>query len=101
MLPALQELCERPEPVTLDEARIMDFEDVVLVESVREAIRSRSLRVRSVGIRACIEAYRRGETWQPPANDTAATVPVISLFGRAASSVTTTPRQATAAGSPF
>jgi len=75
ILPALQELCERPEPVTLDEARVMDFEDVVLVESVRETIRSRSLRVRSAGIRECIDAYRRGETWKPPANT------VIPTFG--------------------
>src|SRR6267154_2927699 len=27
---ALQELCERPQPLTPDEARLMDFEDVVL-----------------------------------------------------------------------
>src|SRR5712672_47624 len=77
ILPALQELCERSEPVTLDEARLMDFEDLVLVESVRETIRSRSLRVLSAGIRECIEAYRRGETWRPPANDT------VNPFGQA------------------
>ncbi|KAH9965449.1 hypothetical protein BC827DRAFT_857254 [Russula dissimulans] len=97
ILPALQELCERPEPVTLDEARLMDFEDVVLVESIRETIRSRSLRVRSAGIKECIEAYRRGETWKPPANDT---VTSLSLFGHAPRKVTTMSTQATAAPSP-
>jgi hypothetical protein len=73
ILPALQELCERPELVSLDEARLMDFEDVVLIESVRETIRSRSLRVLASGIRECIETHRRGETWTPSAN--------IPLFG--------------------
>ncbi|KAI0002273.1 hypothetical protein BJV74DRAFT_741415, partial [Russula compacta] len=39
ILPALQELCERPLPLTLDEARLMDVEDIVLVGSVRETVR--------------------------------------------------------------
>ncbi|KAH9976100.1 hypothetical protein BGW80DRAFT_1157200, partial [Lactifluus volemus] len=40
VLPALSELCERPQPLNVDEARFMDFEDIVLVGSVRERVRS-------------------------------------------------------------
>jgi hypothetical protein len=63
---ALQELCERPQPLTPDEARLMDLEDVVLVGSVREKIRNQALTVNSAGIRDCIEARRRGEPWEQP-----------------------------------
>ncbi|KAI0295261.1 hypothetical protein BC826DRAFT_1009140 [Russula brevipes] len=66
ILPALQALCERPQPLTLDEARVMDFEDVVLVGSVREAVRSNTLTVKSTEIKDCIEAWKRGEPWTPP-----------------------------------
>lgn len=61
---ALQELCERPQPLTTDEARLMDFEDVVLVGSVREKVRNQALTVDSAGIRDCIESLRRGEPWK-------------------------------------
>ncbi|KAH9998844.1 hypothetical protein BJV74DRAFT_767551 [Russula compacta] len=67
ILPALQELCERPLPLTLDEARLMDFEDVVLIGSVRETIRSHLLTVENAGIRDCIESWRSGKPWQRPA----------------------------------
>src|SRR5450756_2200298 len=40
---ALSELCERKEPLSLDEARQMDIEDVVLVATVREDIRNHVL----------------------------------------------------------
>jgi len=66
ILPALQALCERPQPLTLDEARVMDFEDVVLVGSVREAVRSNTLTVKPTEIKDCIEAWKRGEPWTPP-----------------------------------
>ncbi|KAH9067684.1 hypothetical protein EDB87DRAFT_1544734, partial [Lactarius vividus] len=39
ILPALTALCERKAPLSLDEARGMSMEDVVLVASVREDIR--------------------------------------------------------------
>ena len=61
---ALQELCERPQPLTGDEARLMDFEDVVLIGSVRENVRKRTLTVNSAEIRDCIEARRNGEPWE-------------------------------------
>ncbi|KAI0268463.1 hypothetical protein BGY98DRAFT_1019450 [Russula aff. rugulosa BPL654] len=63
---ALQELCERPQPLTADEARLMDFEDVVLVGSVREEVRNNAVTVNSAGISDCIEALRRGEPWTMP-----------------------------------
>ncbi|KAI0002271.1 hypothetical protein BJV74DRAFT_765562 [Russula compacta] len=72
MLPALQELCERPLPLTLDEARLMDVEDIVLVGSVRETVRSHVLAVKSAGIGDCIEAWRSGKPWQRPAEERAA-----------------------------
>jgi len=64
---ALQELCERPRQLTPDEARLMDFEDVVLVGSVREKVRNQApLTVSSAGITSCIEALRRGEPQMTP-----------------------------------
>jgi hypothetical protein len=65
ILPALLELCQRPEPLSLEEARLMDFEDVVLVGSVRQTVRSNSLMVRGAEIRNCIRAWKRGEPWSP------------------------------------
>ncbi|KAI9508388.1 hypothetical protein F5148DRAFT_916261 [Russula earlei] len=67
ILPALQELCEGSDPLTSDEARLMRFEDVILIGSVREAVRSRRLAVEAAGIRDCIEAWRSGKTWNAPA----------------------------------
>jgi hypothetical protein len=66
ILPALQELCERPLPLASDEARLLTIEDVILVGSVRESIRSRTLTVKSAGIMDCIEALRSGKPWQQP-----------------------------------
>jgi hypothetical protein len=63
--PALLELCERPEPLSLDEARLMDFEDVVLLGSVRQNVRSPTLTTNDAGIRDCIQAWRSGEPWSP------------------------------------
>ena len=64
---ALQELCERPQPLTPDEARLMGFEDVVLVVAVREKVRKQTLTVDSAEIRARIEAWRKGEPGEQPA----------------------------------
>jgi len=64
--PALLELCERPEPLSLDEARHMNFEDVVLVGSVRQNVRSTTLATDGAGIRDCIQAWRNGEPWSRP-----------------------------------
>jgi hypothetical protein len=63
---ALQELCERPQPLTPEEARLMDFEDVVLVGSVREKVRKHGLTVTSAGIISFLEARRSGGLWEQP-----------------------------------
>jgi len=80
---ALQELCERPQPLTPDEARLMEFEDVVLVGSVREKVRNQVLTVDSAGIRDCIEALRRGEPWTKPlvGAPVPSNLPSTSVFG--------------------
>jgi len=58
VVPALSALCERTAPLTLFEARQMDIEDVVLVASVREDIRSHKLRVHTDDIPRHVEAAR-------------------------------------------
>ena len=65
ILPALSELCERPQPLSVDEARLMDVEDIVLVGSVRESVRSHALSVHPAKIKDCIEAWKKGEPWNP------------------------------------
>ena len=61
--PALLELCQRPQPLSLEEARLMDFEDVILVGSVRQTARPSTLTVESTGIRNCIQAWQSREPW--------------------------------------
>ena len=60
VIPALSELCERRTPLTVSEARQMSIEDVVLVSSVREDIRSHALRVDSAEIPLRVEAEQLG-----------------------------------------
>jgi len=60
VVPALSELCERTTPLTLPEARQMSIEDVVLVSTVREDIRSHALQVDSAKIPLRIEAKQLG-----------------------------------------
>ena len=45
----------------------MNFEDVVLIGSVRETVRSHLLTVGNAEIRDCIESWRSGKPWQRPA----------------------------------
>ncbi|KAI0262198.1 hypothetical protein BC834DRAFT_829324, partial [Gloeopeniophorella convolvens] len=63
--PTLVAMCGRDEPLTLDEARLMELEDVVLIGSVRECVRSRKPSAVSDEIHDCIVAWRRGEPWSP------------------------------------
>ncbi len=58
--PALFELCMRPQPLSLEEARLMDFEDAILVGSVRQTVRSSALMVRGTRIRDYIQAWKSG-----------------------------------------
>jgi hypothetical protein len=60
VVPALSALCERWEPLSLDEARQMNIDDVVLVARVRENIRGRALRVDAAEIRRRVEAAQAG-----------------------------------------
>ncbi|KAH9051016.1 hypothetical protein EDB83DRAFT_1360684 [Lactarius deliciosus] len=50
VLPALTALCERTQPLSLDEAKRMSMEDVILVATVREEIRGGAVRVDAVDI---------------------------------------------------
>jgi len=59
-LPALSALCERTVPLSLNEARQMNIEDVVLISTVREDIRHHALQVESHEIPRCIEAAQAG-----------------------------------------
>ena len=61
VVPALSALCERMTPLTLSEARQMDIEDVVLVSTVREDIRSLTLQVDAAEIPRRIEAVQAGK----------------------------------------
>ena len=60
ILPALSALCGRTVPLSLNEAREMSIEDVVLVTTVREDIRRHELQVDSNEIEHCIEAAQAG-----------------------------------------
>ena len=56
VIPALSALCERTTPLSLSEARQMSIEDVVLVSTVREDIRSHALQVDLAEIPLRVEA---------------------------------------------
>ena len=60
VLPALTALCERTVPLTLNEARQMNIEDVVLITTIREDIRPHTLQVDSDEIPHCVEAAQAG-----------------------------------------
>ena len=60
--PALSALCERKEPLSLDEARKMSLEDIILVTTVREDIRDDALQVNSDEIPRRVRAARRRAT---------------------------------------
>jgi len=88
ILPALQELCESPLPLAPDEARLLNIEDVALVGSVRESIRSHTLTVAPAEIMDCINASRNGEPW--PRRPSMAVTPGFR-FGLAAPTPTPVP----------
>ena len=61
ILPALTTLCERTAPLSLDEAREMKIEDVVVVATVRESIRDQTVRVEAAEIALRVEAAQVGK----------------------------------------
>ncbi|KAI0295263.1 hypothetical protein BC826DRAFT_968513 [Russula brevipes] len=65
VLPSLLELCERPQPLSPDEARLMDLEDVVLVGFVRQSVRSPTRIVGGTAIRDRIQAWTSGGPFNP------------------------------------
>ena len=74
--PALLELCQRPLPLSLEEARLMDFEDVMLVGCVRPTVRSSALTVGAAGIRSCIQGWKGGEPWSSVSMAGPSSVPI-------------------------
>ena len=73
--PALSALCERREPLSLDEARQMSVEDIVLVAIVREDIRSRTLQVDVAEIPGRVEAIQAGKPVRVESVDVPSAVP--------------------------
>jgi hypothetical protein len=55
VLPALSALCERRQPLSLEEARQMNIEDVVLIATVREEIRGNGVPIDTAGILRHVE----------------------------------------------
>ena len=62
VIPALSALCERRAPLNLDEAHQMNIEDVVLVATVREDIRTHVLQVDATEIPRRVEAAQAGKS---------------------------------------
>jgi len=85
--PALLELCERQEPLSLEEAHLMGFEDVVFVGTVRQTVRSSDLIVDGAGIREHIQAWRSEKPSSPVSElpDTCALGPQPPLLDSAPS----------------
>ena len=75
VIPALSALCEREASLSLDEARQMDIEDLVLVATVREDIRSRSLQVEAAEIPRRVEAAQAGKPVHADSIDVSPAVP--------------------------
>ncbi|KAH9006217.1 hypothetical protein EDB86DRAFT_697083 [Lactarius hatsudake] len=65
VLPALTALCERTLPLSLNEARQMSMEDVILVARVREEIRGGALRVDVADIPRHVEVVLAEERNRP------------------------------------
>ncbi|KAF8504685.1 hypothetical protein F5888DRAFT_774304 [Russula emetica] len=84
---ALSALCEREAPLSLDEARQMDIEDVVLVATVREDIRSRNLQVDAAEIPRRVEAAQAGKPVHIDSVDVSPAVPKSGAVEQASSSL--------------
>lgn len=59
IVPAISALCERTEPLSLDEARQMRIEDVVMISTIREDIRDHAPQVEPHEIRRRVKAVMR------------------------------------------
>jgi hypothetical protein len=87
VIPALSALCERRASLSLDEARQMDIEDVVLVATVREDIRTQALQVDAAEIPRRVEAAQAGKLVHVDSVDVSPAVPTSGAVEQASSSV--------------
>jgi hypothetical protein len=87
VVPALSALCEREAPLSLDEARQVDIEDVVLVATVRENIRSRNLQVDAAEIPRRVEAAQAVKSIHIDRVDVSPAVPTSGAVEQGSSSV--------------
>jgi hypothetical protein len=82
VIPALSALCERVAPLSLDEARGMKIEDVIIVAMVRENIRDQAVRVEAAEIARRVEAAQAGKLSSAGVVDVSSTKPGTFHFGR-------------------
>jgi hypothetical protein len=87
VIPALSALCERRAPLSLDEARQMDIEDVVLVATVREDIRTHVLQVDAAEIPRRVEAAQAGKLVYVDSAGVSPAIPTSGAVEQASSSV--------------
>ena len=85
VVPALSALCERSAPLSLDEARQMDIEDVVLVATVREDIRNHTLQVDAPEIPGRVEAAQAGKLVRIDSVDVLSAIPTSGAVEQASS----------------
>ena len=85
--PALSAICERSAPLSLDEARQMNIEDVVLVATVREDIRSQTVQVDAAEIPGRVEAAQAGKPVRIDSVDVPSAVPTSGTVEQAPSPV--------------
>ena len=86
-IPALSALCERRAPLSLDEARQMNIEDVVLVATVREDIRTHAVQVDTAEIPRRVEAAQAGKLVHVDDVGVSSAVPTSGSVEQASSSV--------------
>jgi hypothetical protein len=87
VIPALSALCERSAPLSLDEARQMNIEDVVLVATIREDIRNHTLRVDAAEIPRLVEAAQAGKLVRLDSVEVPSVVPTSGAVEQASSPV--------------
>jgi hypothetical protein len=87
VIPSLSALCERRAPLGLDEARQMDIEDVVLVATVREDIRTHALQIDTAEIPRRVEAAQAGKLVHVDSVGISPAVPTSGAVEQASSSV--------------
>ena len=87
VIPALSALCERRAPLSLDEARKMDIEDVVLVATLREDIRTHALQVDAAEIPRRVGAAQAGELVHVDSASVSPAIPRTGAVEQASSSV--------------